>query len=766
MSDTTDRIHLDHIESHAKLYLTGPFGAGKTTLAIQRIQWLLRQERTRGDQILVLVPQRTLAQPYYDALRGPGSPPGSPVHITTLAGLARNALTLYWPLLASAAEFSDPTREPTFLNLETSQYHMARFVDSAIAQADFDGIRIERSRVISQVLDNLNKTALNGFTIDEAYERLELAVPGGEQRTARLNALRAARRISHEFRQLCLDETLIDFSLQIELFNRHVLTNEWSRTHLFRTHRHLIFDNSEEDTVTAHNLAQLWIPQADSALVIVDANAGYRVFLGADPLGAQELAQICDARLELDESHVMSPELEQLIGLVRRAIGGEQPLHAAPSPPIEEDDSIPFDGDEAIPFDDEAPPFDESVLADAVPLSTEQFSQTASSVEEEQGEGPIEWDNLTDTFIVPQTIFRFYPQMIDWTATQVRRLVQEEGVAPDQIAILAPFISDALRFSLQTRLEEVGIASTTHRPSRALQDEPAARALLTLAALAHPDWGIRPAPSDVTMTLMQTVNGLDPVRAHLLSRVVYPPRGARIDLGRFGELISDMQQRITFATGERFDRLRDWMYAYRASAHLVPLDQFFAQLFGEVLSQEGYGFHDDYDAARVANQLVESARNFRWALEEGKVHERQKVTPVELGREYLRLVESGALGALYAPGWREVENAVFLAPAYTFLMRNRAVDVQFWLDIGAGGWWERLYQPLTHPYVLSSRWPANVPWSDADETRTRQETMRRLLLGLIHRTRQRIYLGMSDYSESGFEQRGPLLMLINRLLVQ
>ncbi|MEZ4659282.1 MAG: hypothetical protein R2911_17095 [Caldilineaceae bacterium] len=771
MTDATDFAHIEDIESPAKLYLTGPFGADKTTLAIQRIQWLLRQERTRGDQILVLAPQRTLAQPYYDALRGPGSPPGPPVHITTLAGLARNALTLYWPLLASAAEFSDPTREPTFLNLETSQYHMAHFVDRAIAQADFDGIRIERSRVISQVLDNLNKTALNGFNIDEAYERLELAVPGGEQRTARLNALRAARRISHEFRQLCLDETLIDFSLQIELFNRHVLTNEWSRTHLFRTHRHLIFDNSEEDTVTAHNLAQLWIPQADSALVIVDANAGYRVFLGADPLGAHELAAVCDARVDLTESHVMSPELVQLTGLVRRAIGGEQPLHA-PSPPVEDDDIIPFDDDiipfddEAIPSETEAPPFDDAALGDTLPSAADQPAPTVPSPSEGQEEGQIDVADLTDTFIVPQTIFRFYPQMIDWTAAQVRRLVQEEGVAPDQIAILAPFISDALRFSLQTRLEEVGIASTTHRPSRALQDEPAARALLTLAALAHPDWGIRPAPSDVTMTLVQTVNGLDPVRAHLLSRVVFPPRGARIDLGRFGELIGDMQQRITFTTGEHYDRLRDWMYDYRASAHLVPLDQFFAQLFGEVLSQEGFGFHDDYDAARVANQLVESARNFRWALEEGKVHERQKVTTVELGREYLRLVESGALGALYAPGWREVENAVFLAPAYTFLMRNRAVDVQFWLDIGAGGWWERLYQPLTHPYVLSSRWPANLPWSDADETRTRQETMRRLLLGLIHRTRQRIYLGMSDYSESGFEQRGPLLMLINRLLVQ
>ena len=99
-------------------------------------------------------------------------------------------------------------------------------------------------------------------------------------------------------------------------------------------------------------------------------------------------------------------------------------------------------------------------------------------------------------------------------------------------------------------------------------------------------------------------------------------------------------------------------------------------------------------------------------------------------------------------------------------MRNRAVTIQFWLDIGAGGWWERLYQPLTHPYVLSHRWPAGRSWTDFDEYTTRQQTMHRLLSGLIRRTRQRIYLGISDYSESGFEQRGPLLALINRLLVQ
>ncbi len=105
------------LHAFTKVYLHGPFGAGKTTAALERIRWLLGQERVRGDEILVLVPQRTLAHPYEQALRGPDMPPGPPVRITTFAGLARAAVALYWPLLAEEAGFADPHREPTFLNL-------------------------------------------------------------------------------------------------------------------------------------------------------------------------------------------------------------------------------------------------------------------------------------------------------------------------------------------------------------------------------------------------------------------------------------------------------------------------------------------------------------------------------------------------------------------------------------------------------------------------------------------------------------------------
>lgn len=208
---------------------------------------------------------------------------------------------------------------------------MARFVDAALERGEIRLASTWSAAAISQVLDNLNKTALQGFTIAEAYERLELAVPSGEHRTAWLNALRAAQRISQEFRQLCLQATLIDFSLQVELFNKHVLTNDWSRVHLFRTYKHLIFDNSEEDTISAERLVKLWLPQLDSALILADDEAGYRSSWGADPEGVKALAESCDQQLRVEDSRIMSPGLLGLTDRIDRGVG-ESATSPRPSP--------------------------------------------------------------------------------------------------------------------------------------------------------------------------------------------------------------------------------------------------------------------------------------------------------------------------------------------------------------------------------------------------------------------------------------------------
>ncbi len=357
---------------------------------------------------------------------------------------------------------------------------------------------------------------------------------------------------------------------------------------------------------------------------------------------------------------------------------------------------------------------------------------------------------------------RFYPELLDAIADETLSLLND-GLPPSEIVIVAPYLSDALRFSLTNRLDAHNIPWRSHRPSRSLRDEPASHALLTLAALAHPDWKIHPPKFDVAYALMQSIEGMDLVRAQLLAEIVYRQRD--LSLAPFDGIKPDVQERITFTFGNRYSVLRDWIQAYRESEAL-PLDHFLRKLFGEVLSQPGFGFHTNLDSVRVAASLVESVRKFRMAMEpSGDLTGLSNLSG--LGREYLAMLQDGVIAAQYLESWRtEDEEAVLVAPAYTFLMMNRPVTVQFWLDAGSSGWYERLAQPITHPYVLARGWEPGRMWTDADEVEQSKESLARLTSGLLRRCRERVYLGMSELGESGFEQRGDLLKAFQKVLQQ
>jgi hypothetical protein len=129
------------------------------------------------------------------------------------------------------------------------------------------------------------------------------------------------------------------------------------------------------------------------------------------------------------------------------------------------------------------------------------------------------------------------------------------------------------------------------------------------------------------------------------------------------------------------------------------------------------------------------------------------------------MVDRGLLGNLYLRDWEAFEeDAVLIAPAYTYLMSNRPVDVQFWLNVGSPGWAMRLHQPLTHPYVMSRQWTPGQLWTDADEEQANDAALQALISGLLRRCRKQVYLGLSQYGEQGHEQRGQLLSAIQRSL--
>jgi hypothetical protein len=734
MTRTTARVAFEHnaigdLPLAGRVFLEGPAGAGKTTAAVQRLMRLLKNGAP-GGSVLVLVPQRTLAAPYELALRRSRLRAGGLPSIQTAGGLARRMVELFWPLAAGPAGFADPDRPPTFLTLETAQYHMARLVRPLLDDGAFESITIDRNRLYSQIIDNLNKAAVVGFPHEEIGRRLSAAWMG---EPAQLRVYNDAQHCASLFRGHCLAHNLLDFSLQVEVFWRHLWPLPLCRQHVMQTYRHLFVDNVEEDTPFAHNLLRDWLPQAESALVIYDQDAGYRQFLGADPASGYALAALCGETVTLAESLVTPPELQALSAHLARAL--DQPA---------------------------SPPFVD-VPAQAV--------REALRFEE----------NL-----------RFYPQMLDWTARQIADLV-DGGESPGEIVVLASFLSDALRYSLMERLARLGVPARSHRPSRALRDEPAARALLTLVALGHPQWKRLPSRFDVAYSLVQAVDELDLVRGQLLAQIVYRPKEGIPQLSPWERINPDMRERISYVLGGRYDTLRLWLADAQRKGE-QPLDHFLSRLFGEILSQRGHGFHDDLDAARVAATLVESVQKFRQGMagfdtaQTGfdtpqtatqptdaslspweRVGVRAEATPADrsLGREYIAMVEDGVLAAQYVGAWQEPkEEAVLLAPAYTFLMMNRPVDYQFWLDIGSRGWYERLYQPLTHPYVLSRQWDGQRVWGDADEHAASQERLYRLAAGLLRRCRKQVFLGLSELGEQGYEQRGPLLWALNQVLRQ
>ncbi len=689
-----DQRKIARVPLDAKVFLSGPTGCGKTTVGVKRMEFLLEQG-IRADSLLILTPQRTLQETYLASLRGPGAAPGSEVTLATVGGLARRMVDLFWPLAAEAAGFAHPDQPPVFLTLETAQYYMAHIVRPLLDEGYFESITIDRNRLYSQIIDNLNKSAVIGFPVDEIGARLDSAWFGDPgQRRVYADAQDSATR----FRQYCLDHNLLDFSLQLDVFWNYLWHEEHARNYLTKTYHHLIYDNVEEDVPRGHDIIREWMADFQSVLLIYDEGGGYRRFLGADPATGWALRELCDEQVVLDKSFVISEEIAFLENSLAEAV--------SPSP-----EPRPSDGDG--------------------------FSGALAFVQS-----------------------RFYPELLEAVADETLSLLNE-GIPPSEIVILAPYLSDSLRFSLTNRLDAREIPWRSHRPSRSLRDEPASLALLTLAALAHPGWNIRPPKFDVAYALMHSIEGMDLVRAQLLTEIVYRQRD--FSLATFDGINPDMQERITFTFGNRYSSLREWILSYRNGEQL-PLDHFLRKLFGEVVSQPGFGFHSNLDFVRVAASLVESVRKFRQAMEpSGDLTGFGNLSG--LGKEYLAMLQDGVIAAQYLKSWRtEEEEAVLVAPAYTFLMMNRPVTVQFWLDAGSSGWYERLAQPITHPYVLARGWEPGRLWTDADEVEQSREALARLTSGLLRRCRERVYLGMSELGESGFEQRGDLLKAFQKVL--
>jgi len=670
--------------AYPSLFLHGPASSGKTSAALLRLENILTtQPENSSKTVLVLLPQKSLAKPYQNLLKEIHKSHGESVSIQTMSSLVRRMINLFWPIIASHQLFKHPYEAPRFLTLETSQFYMAQIVETMIDQGRFDNVTLPPFRLFSQIIDNLNKSALIGFSHTEIGQRLSSAFIGD---STRQNVFSDVQDAVNQFRALCFDKNLVDYSLQVELFCQVLWPNQTFQKYISNQYAHLIYDNSEEDPPYVHDVISQWLPSFESALIIYDNLAGYRSFLGADPRSAYAIKNHCQESLFTNENLVSSEPLQEL----KRCF---QDLKSCqPSPEL-----------------------------------------------------------INQTVVFPTKRLRFFPELLDELTQQIENLRASPDGKEKKIAILAPYVSDSLRFSLKHKLESLGLQVSVQKPSSPLTQDPVIKTLIILSKFAHPTWEMKVSFLDAAIALTNSIDGFDLNRAHLL-------------LGKFNPEILYLEalpepvksDRIASELLERYRRLRDWLLSTDPAE---PLGSFLSRLFGEVLSQPGFRFENVVQAGISTAMLMESYQKFTLSLDETTQSD-QKLA----GQAFIGSVDSGLIAASYLSEWQsQPGDDILIAPVMSYLMRNEPVDYQFWLNIGSKGWYERLEQPLTHPVVLSRHWQEGKQWTADDEVSYNQANLQRILSGLLLRCKIKVFALTSDYNEAGVEERGQLLTLFQNL---
>ena len=672
------------VEADGSTLLFGPAGTGKSTALKQRLLKLL-QEKNPAYTILVLVAEPEHRQRYLDFVFEANVGPVADLKVTNYVGLAREMVSLFWPLVARQAGFHNAYSSPTWLSYDLAQLLMWEVIDPMLANGYFADLRLRPQQIVSQLLDNLNRSSLNRLTVGEAIQRQIETWIGEEDR---VRHLKDAERAAHSFRRICFEKNLLDLSLVIDVFNRFVVEHPQFSAYFSERFRHLLVDNIEEQTAAGQHFVSRMLNATSSTTIALDDGGGYKRFLAADPDLAVRFRQSCGRQLDFNERFVETQGVFHVARRVHRYLLGH------------------------------GPEADDKLVADALL-------------------GTLET--------------RYRREMMAELGGELLRLMEREKIAPRDIAIIVPYMDGALRYKLTQTLREAGIPYQLSRRRASPREEPRVRAWMTWLALAHPDWEIFPTVYDVAEAFSLSIDGFDPVRAALAAKMLYQP--AVPELLSPDSLGPDQIERIGEGELLRIGELRSWLLEHGSfGEEPLDLDFFIHHLFSDVLSQRNFSTAADVQAAAVCDWLVRLATRVKNAA--GGL---QLETPRQVGRAFVDGIRNGLVTA-HPPdlGDPPDPNGVYIGTIYSFLLSEKVVAAQVWLETAASGWWDIPRQPLSNAFVLSENWDPAQQWTLEDDARIRNEMLARIVSGLCARCTRGVLLVTSELDRRGVRQDGPL----------
>lgn len=340
-----------------------------------------------------------------------------------------------------------------------------------------------------------------------------------------------------------------------------------------------------------------------------------------------------------------------------------------------------------------------------------------------------------------------------WRPELLRRVAERllalktAGVEWQEMALLLPQADPILEAAIESWALQHDVPLRKFATGWRLLDQPLVRALLTLAALAHPNWYLHPSEDDLTHTLALVLQ-CDPLRARLLGRALAEHELEDLDLD-----ILQLRSRLGFHLSERWEKLQAWLQDYQREPGTIA--HFLQRAFGEILATLPL---QEEDLLSVRRLLAAALRLPRALSYVGDI--------TDANRAFIEMIFKGTLAqeVLELAPWVERGPGLLLGTVNAFLDRGLKAWHVFLLDVTSPAWWQGPARELVNSWLLARERKEDELWQDEVDQTWRQEQAARLIQALSCRC-QHFYACISVYNSQGIEQEGPFLDFLSESLV-
>ena len=356
-------------------------------------------------------------------------------------------------------------------------------------------------------------------------------------------------------------------------------------------------------------------------------------------------------------------------------------------------------------------------------------------------------------------------QLLRTTTEVIIDEIRTGKVEPEEIAIIAPGLDSIARYTIIEILTKQNIVVESLNEQYPLISSPAVRALLTLLTLIYPGLGRLVNQDQVAEMLVvlsknnnHTLEKIDPIRAGLIADNCFAPHPDNPHLENIKTF--ERWDRIGHSATTAYHQILAWIDKQKLEIKNKSTNTVVNILYQAIQDFLYKNNNPEFQTLSALRELLETAQHY-WEIETRK---KQKVTTSETSTiaEFINLLRRGTITANPYPisPIGNAKKAITLATIFQYRASHKHHKWHFWLDAGSPLWSKGGAATLLGANLFL-RDRIGQPWTLENEEVAQTQRLERIIVDLLSRVSEQVYLCHSELAVNGQEQIGPLLPLVH-----